>query len=229
MTTLTIDKKRVKVADGVTLLQAARANGIHIPTLCSHEALSPSGSCRLCVVEVSENGRNRVVTSCNYEARGGLTVRTRSAAVLNIRKLVAELLLARSPNVKIVRKLACEIGVEEPRFSLENEACIRCGLCVRVCQEIVGASAITFVKRGSEVQPAPPFGRPAEDCIGCGACVYVCPAKCITMKDVEEAVSIGPEGKETLPFARVVENWRARLTLTTCSGCGNPCAPRAGP
>ena len=106
MATLKIDGKKITAPEGATILEAARQHEIQIPTLCSNEALKPYGACRLCIVEVSKNGRTAIETSCTYPAEDGLEVKTDSARVREGRKLVIELYLARCPNVKIIRR-AC--------------------------------------------------------------------------------------------------------------------------
>ena len=106
MVTLKINGKKLKVKEGLTVLEAARSAGIEIPTLCSNDALEPYGACRLCIVEISKNGRTAIESSCTYPAEEGLAVKTDSPRVIEGRKLVLELLLARCPNVKKVQQLA---------------------------------------------------------------------------------------------------------------------------
>ena len=225
MLKLTIDGKELTAAEGPTILQVARNNRIDIPTFCNHEALEPWGACRLCIVEVVEDGRSRLVTSCNFPVKNGLKVTTKNKSIDATRKMIVELLLARCPNARAVRDMAEKLGVSEPRFTIENESCILCGMCVRVCREIVGAQAITFAYRGSKKQVASPFLTRSADCIGCGACVYVCPTQCIGMDDVAGAQDIYADGAETADYARVMKNWRTRLPLKVCTVCGNPIAP----
>lgn len=225
MITLTVDGTKVQAERGTTILKAARAQGITIPTLCSYEGLSPLGNCRLCVVEVTKNGRTRVVTSCNYTVEEGLTVETASDTVIAMRKTIVELLAARSPNVKIVRELAEQMGVAVPRFPLENEKCILCGLCVHVCSEYIGAHAITFSGHGTGKAVTAPLSRSARDCIGCGACVEICPAQCITMQDSAGAATHIPRGKEEVGPARLIHNWNARVPWKRCMTCGNSFPP----
>ena len=143
---ITINNKKVKVAEGMTVLDAARSAGIEIPTLCSQDALAPYGACRLCIVEIEKDGKTFVESSCSYPVEEGLVVKTGSESVLKGRRFVIELLLARSPNVKRIRELAREYQVEDiPRqWNKDNEYCILCGLCVRVCQERMGIGAISF-------------------------------------------------------------------------------------
>ena len=117
------------------------------------------------------------VTSCNYPVEDGLVVFTKSEKTLKVRKTILELLLARCPKVPKIKELALEYGVQAPSFWVanENEDCILCGLCTRVCDEIVGVHAIDFAKRGIEREVTTPFEEFSDDCIGCGACATVCP------------------------------------------------------
>ena len=106
MVTITLDGTKTKVDGKATIMQAAREAGIAIPSLCSHQGLSGLGNCRLCVVKVEKKGRKRIVTSCNYPVEEGLTVTTNSQKILAIRKMIIELLMARSPHVKAIREYA---------------------------------------------------------------------------------------------------------------------------
>lgn len=187
MVRLTIDGQMVWVARQTPLLKAARNLGLNIPTLCHHEALKPYGVCRLCLVEVRANGRSRLVTACNFPAEAGLEVRTASAQVRRARRMVLELLLARCPEVPLVRELAEAMGIRTSRFKNKSgERCLLCGLCVRVCEEIVGARAVGFVSRGAEREVNTPFALPSRVCLGCGACTFVCPTGCLEMVEDPE-------------------------------------------
>ena len=164
-----------KEGSNPTILDAAKQSGISIPTLCHHPALEPYGSCRLCTVEIEKSSRRRFVTACNYPLEDGLIVDTCSAGVTAVRKMILELLLARCPGERRIQDLAVEYGVARPRFLLEDEDCILCGLCHRVCGELVGVSAINAQNRGVLRDVDTPYGEPSEDCIACGACALVCP------------------------------------------------------
>ena len=178
--TLNIDGQEVKAKEGATILDAAKTIGVNIPTLCYIKALSPFCSCRICSVEiVDKKGRKRLVTSCNYPVEEGLVVYTASEKTLNTRKLLLELLLARCPKSPKIKELALEYGIQQSRFFSEdeNEDCILCGLCTRVCDELIGVQAINFTKRGVEREVTTPYHEFSNECIGCGACAVVCPTK----------------------------------------------------
>ncbi len=210
---LRIDDKDVIVQEGMTILEAARSVGIDdIPTLCYHEALEPYGACRLCTVEITSRGEPKLVTSCTYPVEEGLEVKTRSEVVVAARKVLIEMLLARTPHAKVIQNLAEEYGVKETRFKVDKpeELCILCGLCARFCEEVVGASAITFTQRGIDRQIAVLPEITAEACIGCGACAKVCPTGLITLEDIygrkvlHSEASLGPSTPIHVPFMYAV-------------------------
>lgn len=176
--------KKIKAKEGATLLDIARKMSMGIPTLCYHPDLAPHGSCRLCTVEVSVNGKSHMVTACNYPAREGITVNTHSNRVLQARRILVELLLARCPQVKVVQDLARELGIKESPYTVENpdNICILCGLCIRTCNEIVGANAIGFSKRGTHKKIGTPFAIDSKQCVACGACESICPTGAIKME-----------------------------------------------
>jgi predicted molibdopterin-dependent oxidoreductase YjgC len=141
-------------------------------------------------VEITENSRSRLVTSCNYPATEGLQVRTASARVVSARKMIIELLLASCPQSKKIQDMASAHGVRQQRFRQENEDCILCGLCVRMCEEQMMAKAIGFRGRGERRSIGTPFDVKSEVCRACGACMYICPAcqlRC-TFNEPEKAI-----------------------------------------
>jgi bidirectional [NiFe] hydrogenase diaphorase subunit len=212
MVNLTVDGKNISVPEGTLLLEAIRGAGISIPTLCAHEAVSRSGACRLCVVEIKKGTRTRIVTSCLYAAEEGLIVDTKSERVLNVRRLVMELLLARCPESEVLQKLAKELGVEpQARFVADTDKgkCILCRSCVRVCEEVVGVSAIGLFARGSHKTVGTAYNEKSDVCIGCGACVYVCPTGHIEMTSTEDKRKI----------------WGRTFKMQTCAKCGKYFAP----
>lgn len=175
MIELNINGLPVKVDEGTTLLEAAQFLGFPIPTLCHMEGLSPYGACRLCVVEIGEAPKSKLVTSCTYPAQEGLKVRTASSRVLRARRMVIELLLASAPQSKVIQDLASKFEVKQQRFRQEFEDCILCGLCVRMCAEQMMAKAIGFRGRGENRSIGTPFDIKSDTCRLCGGCIYVCP------------------------------------------------------
>ena len=195
MITLTINGARATVEEGATLLEAARFMGFPVPTLCHDDGLSPYGACRLCVVEIGEGDRAKLVSSCTYPAQEGLKVRTASRRVLRARRMTLELLLASCPQSKTIQDLAAAHGVRQQRFRQEHEDCILCGLCVRMCEEQMRAKAIGFRGRGENRSIGTPFDVQSDVCRLCGACLYICPAcqlRC-TYNEPEKAVCGGCE------------------------------------
>ena len=193
MINVKINGLEVAVEKGSTLLEAARFLGFPIPTLCYMDGLSPYGACRLCVVEIGEEPRSKLVSSCTYPAQEGLVVRTASARVLRARRMVIELLLATCPQSKVIQDIAAAHDVRQQRFRQEHEDCIMCGLCVRMCEEQMMAKAIGFRGRGENRTLGTPFDVKSEECRLCGACMYVCPAcqlRC-TYNEPEKAICGG--------------------------------------
>ena len=182
--TLKIDGKQVEAEKDSTILEAAGKNSIEIPTLCYHPALEPQGVCRLCTVEVIDGKRKRLVTACNYPVREGIEVNTKTDEVEKARKVIIELLLARCPNVEEIKTLARKYGIKKARFKLSDDNCILCGLCVRMCEQRMGRSAISLVGRGIELRVDTPFGILSDVCMACGACESICPTGAIDLKKI---------------------------------------------
>jgi heterodisulfide reductase subunit A len=187
MVTVRLNGREIKAEKGCTILKAAADQGIRIPTLCHHEALEAFGSCRLCVVEIRQGRRRRLVTSCNFEIREDLEIETDSDRVRSSRRMTLELLLSRCPEADTLKALALEYGLEKPRFPAEEHDCILCGLCVRICQQRMGVGAAYFVGRGTEMQVEAPYKRASEVCLSCGACAAVCPTQAIRLQSVYPA------------------------------------------
>ncbi|MCD6496739.1 MAG: (2Fe-2S)-binding protein [Deltaproteobacteria bacterium] len=184
LVTIKINGSEVQVEQGEAILGPIRAQGIKVPTLCHMDGLEPYGACRLCMVEVGAGKRTKLVTSCNFPANEGLEIQTDTERVHRHRAMLAELLLARSPHVKVVQDIAASLGVEKARFTdTEESDCLLCGLCVRVCDEIVGASAIGYEGRGVDRVVGTPFYVNPDACIACGACTEVCPTGLIQMEE----------------------------------------------
>lgn len=176
MINLTLNGLHVSVEEGTTLLEAAKFFGFPIPTLCHVDGLSSLGACRICVVEIGEGPRAKLVSSCTYPAEEGLKVRTASERVVRARKMIIELLLASCPQSKVIQDLASSHNVRRQRFKQEHETCILCGLCVRMCEEQMMAKAIGFRGRGKDKSIGTPFDMRSEECRLCGGCIYICPA-----------------------------------------------------
>jgi len=177
MVKFTVNDQSVEAEEGTTLLEVARGLGIEIPTLCHHNALQPYGACRLCLVELVESWGSRLVTSCAFPVREGLTVLTDSPKVREARTFILELLLARCPEVPAIRELAQAYGLTTSRYRDESpaEECILCGLCVRTCNELMSVGAINFEGRGTGRKVNTPYNELSDVCITCGACAFVCP------------------------------------------------------
>jgi NADH dehydrogenase/NADH:ubiquinone oxidoreductase subunit G len=219
MVKLSINGKEFQAEECDTILSVAKSAGIHIPTLCHTEAVSDYGACRICLVEVERRGRKRLVTACLYPVEEGLKVTTNTEKVQRVRRTVIELLLARCPESEAVQEMAAGMGVTESRFRVEEEkatdSCILCGLCARVCAEVVGASAISLVNRGTGREVALPFYDEAGSCIACGSCAYICPTGAISLVDTgAKRIISWPKGTVDFP-------------LKACANCGVHYAPVA--
>lgn len=205
--TLTIDGMELSVPADTTVLEAAKKAGTDIPALCYHEKLKPAGACRLCHVEVTTAVRKDVLLpACATVVEEGMVVKTDTPRVIEARRFILALTLARAPQPPKLVELARQHGVElkpdasDPLLALlyhHVEArkaevgeeslswCILCGQCVRVCAEVVGMRAIGSVSRGSKKRIATPFFDISPTCIGCGSCAHVCPTDAITISEVE--------------------------------------------
>ena len=186
MITVTIDGREVQVAENTTILEAAAKLDIHIPTLCHSELVEPYGACRLCTVEVNEGRKSKLVTSCNYPVRKNCKVETKNERVISNRKNILAMMIARWPEVKIIKDLAKFHGVEHPGFDHPNvdynpNACILCGLCSRICSQGVWENIINFANRGEDRAVMMPYDKIQTHCVSCAACAEICPTGAITM------------------------------------------------
>lgn len=177
MITFRMNGLEVRAEEGSTLLETAKFYGLEIPTLCYNEGLTPFGGCRLCVVEIGEGLRTKLVSSCTYPVEEGLVVRTDSARVWKSRRMMIELMLAMAPGSKVLQDLASKFGVTRIRFTpRKGGECVLCGLCTRICAQQMDAEAIGFQQRGHKRKISTPFDMRSDVCRLCGACMYICPA-----------------------------------------------------
>jgi len=197
--------QKIEAKKGETILQTLTRAGINVPTICHMEGLLPSGTCRMCVVEVE--GFGGLVPSCSHPVSEGMKIRTNTPEVMQTRKTIIDLLLSNHPDDCLycarngncdLAKMAADNGVRDRTFQGERtkrpkdisspsiirdpEKCILCGKCVRMCEEIQGVSAIDFVQRGSKAYVSTAFnqGLNVSSCINCGQCIMVCPTAALS-------------------------------------------------
>jgi len=229
---LTIDGQKITVSKGKTVIEAALENSIDIPHLCYHPDLSISGACRLCIIEVE--GQRFPKPSCGLECQNGMVITTQSEELYKYRREILDLLLSDHPldcvacdqsGSCLIQKYAYEYDIkrtsygldiskpllqeDNPFFIRDHQYCIMCGRCVRVCDEIVGASAIGFASRGFTSSIASPFNGPLIEstCVFCGSCIQVCPTAALM------PVTRKGGGRE----------WELERVHTICGYCGVGC------
>ncbi len=223
--TLTINGQSVTAEKGMTVLEAAQAAGIYIPTLCADPDLEPYGGCRLCVVEIE--GMRGLPTACTTPATDGMVVRTETPAVNEVRTTVVELLIADHPVECLtcpqnqqceLQKVAAYLGITEqplrktervfpvdtsnPFFELDRNKCILCARCTRTCSEITCVGAIELAYRGYEAKVATFGDKLLMDsiCRSCGECVVHCPVGALAPKNIKPLTG---EVATTCPYCGV--------------------------
>jgi len=229
MVTLTIDGVQVSVPPGTTILDAAAKAGIKIPTLCHNKRLMPFGACRMCAVQ--QKGRRGFMMACFNPVRNGMEILTNTPEVIKARRTQLQLILISHPLDCPVcdagghcdlQNLVYEYGVSDNPFHGKKadlpvdhvssfiernlNRCILCGMCVRICDEVVGANELSFVNRGFTTKVATDFDRPLN-CEFCGQCISVCPVGALN-------------DRIFLHKARV---WDLKETSTVCGYCGVGC------
>ncbi len=229
MPLLTIDDVEVSVSEGKTILEAANQAGIWIPTLCYYPKITPSDSCRMCVVEIE--GVSRLMTSCNTIVKDGMKVKTDTPKVKNMREEVMKLVLMDHPLDCPVCPAAgeCEIqnltyrlgitGADQfmerrtgsvvknwPLIQYNPNLCITCLRCVKVCHEVIGAGALALQELGYNARINTRDGGVLK-CDFCGECVEACPSGAMSYKDSKT-------------WAR---SWELRKTPTICPLCSAGC------
>jgi len=208
-----VDGKETEAPRGRMLLPELLNMGIEIPTLCYMDDIEPYGACRLCLVEVVKNGKSMITTSCSYPiVDDGAEVLTNTDRVKRLRRSVIELHWARNPESEVIERIARGMGLDAPRFEFDegNDKCILCGICARVCDEVVGVHALTFSGRGQQREMGTPFDEPSSTCIGCGACYWSCPTDHIAMTEK----------------GGVREIWGRKFDMEACNVCGEYFAPK---
>jgi iron-only hydrogenase group A len=216
--TIEVNNRSIKAEKGETILSALNRNGIMIPTLCRMAEFTPTGACRMCVVEVE--GRDRLITACSAPVEEWMKIKTHSPRVIRARKTIVELLLSNHPDDCLycdrnldceLQRLSDEMQVRErrirgskikprrdqssPAIVRELSKCILCGRCIRVCEEVVTATSIDFIGRGRYTHVGPAMDRDFNfsSCIHCGQCVLVCPTGALHEKhylsEVQEQLS----------------------------------------
>jgi formate dehydrogenase major subunit/NADH-quinone oxidoreductase subunit G len=230
MVNLTIDGKQVTAPKDSTIYDAAKLNGIKIPILCHDKKLKPFGACRMCLVEV-EQMKGRQIPACTTPITEGMIIRTDTPDIIKARKLVLELLLLNHPldcpvcdkggdcdlqnltyeyqvnsNRFVDSKFQHEIDYNNPLIERDMNRCVLCGKCVRICDEIVGFGALTFIDRGIETKIGCEFEK-GLDCEFCGSCVSVCPVGSLLAR----------------PFKFKSRFWSLTKHNSVCGYCGTGC------
>ena len=206
--TLKIDGREVSAREDQTILDVARENDVNIPTLCNMDGLSPAGSCRLCLVEIK--GARRMLPACTTNVQEGMEISTETESLRKYRKMILEMLFTERNHVCSVcvsnghcdlQTLAANYGVthvrfpylfpkaavdaSHERFVADQNRCVLCLRCVRVCDEIEGAHTWDVFGRGTPSRVVTDMNQPwgeAETCTSCGKCVQVCPTGALSEK-----------------------------------------------
>ena len=230
--TIQVNNKKIKAEKGETILSAMNRNGIIIPTLCRMKEFTPTGACRMCVVEVE--GRYRLVTACSQPVEEWMKIRTHSPRVITARKTIVELLLSNHPDDCLycdrnlnceLQRLAEELNIRErrirgrkikPRLDQSSPAiirelskCILCGRCIRVCEEVITATSLDFINKGRETHVGAAMDRDFNfsSCVHCGQCVLVCPTGALHEKhnitEVQEYLN-KPEVVKVIQYSSMV-------------------------
>ncbi len=217
--TIQVNNKKIRAEKGETILSALNRNGIKIPTLCRMKEFSPTGACRMCVVEVE--GRERLVTACSQPVEEWMKIQTHSLRVITARKTIVELLLSNHPDDCLycdknlnceLQRLSEELNIRErrvrarkikPRLDQSSPAivrdlskCILCGRCIRVCEELITATSLDFINKGGDIHVGAAMDKDFNfsSCIHCGQCVLVCPTGALHEKhNIAEVQEILPD------------------------------------
>jgi bidirectional [NiFe] hydrogenase diaphorase subunit len=173
--TLTINGTIIKTARGANVLEVALDYGICIPHLCHVPNLTPLGACRLCIVELVQDGKTKITTSCTLGAEEGMVIKAHTDRILKARRNIAEMLVAEAPNSRAIQDIAVRCGVKNVRYPFRSKDCVLCGRCVRACDELWRSKSLGFVGRGEHRHVALPFDKRPDYCKHCSSCVLLCP------------------------------------------------------
>lgn len=217
--TITINKNQYLAKEGEIFLLVAMRKNIDIPHLCYEKALEPYGACRLCMVEVVTCGKTEMTPACTIRVHNGLEILTDTPEIIKHRNILFELYLAEAPKSEVIQEMAAKYGITKTPFLKKivhddplKGKCILCGLCVRVCNEIMGTCAINFINRGPYTVVNTPFFEENPACAGCAACASVCPTNAIVFEDSGAG--------------RIMHSWSGTtVKLADCAVCGKPFAP----
>lgn len=236
--TFTLDGAEVEAAFGLTIWEVAHGRGLVIPHLCHKPApgYRPDGNCRACMVEIE--GERTLAASCIREPVEGMVVTTNSARAENARKMVVEMLLADQPEQAQAHDKSSHLwdmaalnGIDQSRFpkleegripllddshvamSVNLDACIQCGLCVRACREVQVNDVIGMAGRGHNAYPTFDMADPMGDstCVACGECVQACPTGALMPATVVDDNQVG----DSADFDSAIES--------ICPFCGVGC------
>jgi iron-only hydrogenase group A len=236
MITLYINNQEVTVPDGTTILEAAKLNGVKIPTLCHLEGHEAKGACRVCLVDVE--GAKNLLASCATPVNEGMKVSTNSKNVREARKFVVEMLLSEHDgDCKVctrnedceLKQLAFELGITDLRFEgaktyryiddstpalvRDSGKCIKCLRCVTICCDVQGVGSIFPQKRGFASTIGPAFSRDLDSvvCVQCGQCSAICPVGAIIEKDHIQGVWEALDNKSKHVVVQTAPSIRAAL------------------